>query len=81
MVRLAVLLRWLSWIAFAQGAKLEVDMVIREVCDRIIYDAKLDKEVAMKRVAALTILGEVYQSVKKEGSLDPMQEYIKLDKK
>ena len=64
----------------AQGAKLEVDMVIREVCDRIIYDPKLDKEVAMKRVAALTILGEVYQSVKKEGSLDPMQEYIKLDK-
>lgn len=36
-----------------QGSKLEIESVVREVCDRIIYDSSLDKETVLKRVAAL----------------------------
>jgi hypothetical protein len=61
---------------FGQGCKLEVESIVREVCDRIIYDAQVSKETVLKRVAAIEILGSVYSSVKKE---EIEHDYVKIE--
>ncbi|GAA5853473.1 hypothetical protein JCM8547_002469 [Rhodosporidiobolus lusitaniae] len=57
--------------ALFKGAKLEVESIIREVCDRLLLpsylapeDSKTPISVLRKRAVALGILGEVYASVK-----------------
>lgn len=64
--------------ALFKGCKLEVESVVREVCDRIIYDTNISKDVASKRVAALDILGRVYASVRKDERIDE-SEYVRID--
>ncbi|BGP13016.1 hypothetical protein JCM10213_008006 [Rhodosporidiobolus nylandii] len=57
--------------ALFKGAKLEVESVIREVCDRLLLslpaeESKLPISTLRKRAVALGILGEVYCAVKKD---------------
>ncbi|BGP05013.1 DnaJ-like protein [Rhodotorula toruloides] len=58
--------------ALFKGAKLEVESIIREVCDRLLTtlapeEAKtVSPALLRKRAVALGILGEVYASVKKD---------------
>ncbi|GAA5839649.1 hypothetical protein JCM11251_003569 [Rhodosporidiobolus azoricus] len=59
--------------ALFKGAKLEVESIIREVCDRLLLpsslapeDSKLPTTTLRKRAVALGILGEVYAGVKKD---------------
>ncbi|KAJ3194776.1 hypothetical protein HDU67_004596 [Dinochytrium kinnereticum] len=55
--------------ALWRGSKLEVESVLREVCDRVLGDEKIGKEVRKRRIEALRVLGSVYESVKNvEGS-------------
>ncbi|KAL8286722.1 hypothetical protein RQP46_004250 [Phenoliferia psychrophenolica] len=56
--------------ALFKGAKLEVQSVVREVCDRILGE---DIPIAdlRKRAVAIGILGTVYESVKKDESSNP----------
>jgi hypothetical protein len=55
-----------------------VESVVREVCDRIIYEeSKADKETVLKRVAALEILGSVYATARKEESMS--DDYVKIE--
>ncbi|KAH8920339.1 DnaJ-domain-containing protein [Atractiella rhizophila] len=61
--------------ALFKGAKLEVESVVREVCDRIL--ATGDQEKRTMKAVALGILGGVYESVKKEG--DIQADYVKVD--
>lgn len=55
-----------------QGAKLEVESVIREVCDRVLTnlapeEANLVSPATLrKRAVALGILGEVYATTKRD---------------
>ena len=46
------------------GSKLEVQSVIREVCDVVVEEA--DARLRRRRCVALDVLGEVYEGVKPE---------------
>ncbi|CAD6884306.1 unnamed protein product [Tilletia controversa] len=50
--------------ALFKGAKLEVESVIREVTEKVLYDANVSKETQRLRALALGIVGEVYSNVK-----------------
>lgn len=50
--------------ALWKGSKLEVQSVLREVCDNVLGDKSIPKSEARKRAAALKIVGEIYMSVK-----------------
>ncbi|KAE8241071.1 hypothetical protein A4X13_0g7576 [Tilletia indica] len=50
--------------ALFKGAKLEVESVIREVTEKVLYDASVNKETQRLRALALGIVGEVYSNVK-----------------
>ncbi|KDN48460.1 DnaJ-domain-containing protein [Tilletiaria anomala UBC 951] len=68
--------------ALFKGAKLEVESVIREVSERVLFDASVNKETQRLRAQALGILGEVYMGVQKipgDGSSTPDAEYVRVD--
>jgi hypothetical protein len=46
-----------------KGSKLEVESVLREVCDRVLSDPAVPKSVLRKRAEALKIVGSVYEHV------------------
>jgi hypothetical protein len=52
--------------ALWKGSKLEVESVLREVCDTILTDTKVSRETLRKRALALKIVGQVYQRTKGE---------------
>lgn len=52
--------------ALFKGAKLEVESVIREVSEAVLYDTGIGKETQRLRAQALGIVGEIYMSVKKD---------------
>ncbi|KAL7414505.1 X-domain of DnaJ-containing-domain-containing protein [Mrakia frigida] len=66
-----------------KSAKLEVESVIRETCDRLLADPKLSKEKLRLRAVALELMGEAYMSVKKENDPAAMlqEEFVKVDTK
>lgn len=68
--------------ALFKGAKLEVESVIREVCDRILSEKGFSETQLERRADGLQILGEVYLSIKKEGEKSSDDsEYVKVEKK
>ncbi|KAI9183659.1 DnaJ-like protein [Blastocladiella emersonii ATCC 22665] len=52
--------------ALWKGSKLEVQSVLREVCDRVLGDKSLPKEKTRRRAVALKIVGQAYMDVKAE---------------
>ncbi len=42
-----------------KGAKLEVESVVREVCDKVLYDTTVSQEKRNLRAVALQMMGEV----------------------
>ncbi|TPX71691.1 hypothetical protein SpCBS45565_g00756 [Spizellomyces sp. 'palustris'] len=51
--------------ALWRGSKLEVEAVLREVCDKVLgEETETSKEVRRRRAEALRVLGQVYESVK-----------------
>ncbi|KAJ3288050.1 hypothetical protein HDU79_005134 [Rhizoclosmatium sp. JEL0117] len=54
--------------AMWRGSKLEIESVLREVCDKVISDVDGGLEVQRRRVDALGVVGEVYSKVKGESS-------------
>ncbi|KAG9291423.1 hypothetical protein G9A89_021841 [Geosiphon pyriformis] len=52
--------------ALWKGSKLEVESILREVCDRVLSDSRLPKPLLKKRAQGLKIIGEVYESVKED---------------
>ncbi|KAJ1020103.1 hypothetical protein NDA16_004383 [Ustilago loliicola] len=79
--------------ALFKGAKLEVESVIREVSEAVLYDNQIGKETQRLRAQALGIVGEIYMSIKKDkddattaavanGDANPAQDdYVKVDTK
>ncbi|KAG0224648.1 hypothetical protein BGW42_004972 [Actinomortierella wolfii] len=57
--------------ALWKGSKLEVEGVLRDVCDKALNDPTASKATLTKRATALKIIGGVYESVKP----DPTQVY------
>ena len=68
--------------ALFKGAKLEVESVIREVSEAVLYDAGIGKETQRLRAQALGIVGEIYMGVKKdkEGE-EAADEFVKVETK
>ncbi|KAI8915877.1 X-domain of DnaJ-containing-domain-containing protein [Gorgonomyces haynaldii] len=50
--------------ALWRGSKLEVEGVLRQVCDETLGDLQASAELKRRRIAALRVLGEVYETVK-----------------
>lgn len=50
--------------ALFKGAKLEIEGVLRDVCDRILEDTTVSREKRALRAVALQMLGDAYMSVK-----------------
>lgn len=49
-----------------RGSKLEVESVLREVCDRVLEDSKVPMAMKRRRAEALAVLGTVFQETKPE---------------
>lgn len=49
--------------AIWRGSKLEIESVLRDVCDEVLDDTKCSKEEFANRIHALRIIGTIYQSV------------------
>ncbi|RKP27962.1 X-domain of DnaJ-containing-domain-containing protein, partial [Syncephalis pseudoplumigaleata] len=52
--------------AMWKGSKLEVQSVLREVCDRVLHDEAASKDTRNKRALALKELGDVYSAIQPE---------------
>ncbi|KAI8639250.1 X-domain of DnaJ-containing-domain-containing protein [Parasitella parasitica] len=50
--------------AIWRGSKLEVEGVLREVCDRVLTDTTVSKETLKSRAIGLRIIGTIYMKVK-----------------
>ncbi|CAG8721509.1 15149_t:CDS:2, partial [Acaulospora morrowiae] len=50
--------------ALWKGSKLEVESVLREVCDNVLSDPSVPKPTARRRAEGLKIIGSVYENVK-----------------
>ena len=68
--------------ALFKSAKLEVESVLREVCERVLTEKGLSEIQLERRAEALQILGEVYASIRKDnGTLGSDADYIKINDK
>lgn len=71
-----------SSISTPQGAKLEIESVLRETCDKVLEDPSITPAKANLRAVALQILGEAYMSARKEDEdRKEESEYVKIDTK
>ncbi|KAF9088940.1 hypothetical protein BGX23_007010 [Mortierella sp. AD031] len=52
--------------ALWKGSKLEVEGVLREVCDKTLSDPSVPKATLLKRASALKIIGAVFEGVKSD---------------
>lgn len=50
--------------ALWQGSKLEVESVLRSVCDKVLSDPTCDKAILRRRAEGLIIIGDIYKNVK-----------------
>ncbi|KAH9974932.1 DnaJ-domain-containing protein [Lactifluus volemus] len=68
--------------ALFKGAKLEIDSVLRETCDRVLNDSTITREKAVLRAAALQILGNAFMAVRneREEARDD-SEYVRVETK
>ncbi|KAF7293226.1 J domain-containing protein [Mycena chlorophos] len=69
--------------ALFKGAKLEIESVLRETCDRILEDSTVPRDKTILRAAALQILGEAYSNVSKDGqaSIGDDSDYVRVETK
>ncbi|KAI8979906.1 X-domain of DnaJ-containing-domain-containing protein [Pilobolus umbonatus] len=49
--------------AIWRGSKLEIESVLRSVCDEVLTDVDCDKAEIANRIKALSIIGDIYQRV------------------
>ncbi|ORX99715.1 DnaJ-domain-containing protein [Basidiobolus meristosporus CBS 931.73] len=57
--------------ALWRGSKLEVESVLRDVCDIVLGDPSCPKELAKKRALGLKMIGHIFESVKAESAPSP----------
>ncbi|KAH9895736.1 DnaJ-domain-containing protein [Cubamyces lactineus] len=63
-----------------KGAKLEIESVLRETCDRLLEDPNVPRVKTQLRAVALQILGEAYMSVRKEeDERREESEYVRIE--
>lgn len=57
--------------AIWRGSKLEIEGVLRDVCDEVLGDTSCSKEQITSRIHALGIIASIYQNVKPEDQTVP----------
>ncbi|ORX92770.1 DnaJ-domain-containing protein [Basidiobolus meristosporus CBS 931.73] len=57
--------------AIWRGSKLEVESVIRDVCDKVLGDRSCPRPVIKKRAQALKMIGHIFEKVKAEAEVAP----------
>ncbi|KAK4689264.1 hypothetical protein P7C73_g860, partial [Tremellales sp. Uapishka_1] len=62
-----------------KGAKLEVESVVRETCERVLTDPSVSKEKLHLRAVALNFMGEAFLSTRKEGEEAAQEEFVKVE--
>jgi len=55
-----------------RGSKLEIESVLREVCDNVLYDQAASTELKRRRADALLAIGDVFLAVKPDKEGAPM---------
>ena len=61
-----------------KGAKLEVESVIREACDKVLSDPTASRQTRQLRAAAMNLMGEAFCSVQK-GVDGLSEEFVKIE--
>ncbi|OMJ25721.1 putative J domain-containing protein [Smittium culicis] len=56
--------------AMWRGGKLEIESILREVCDAVLYDSSVSKSICKKRAVALKTIGKVYSSVTPDPNME-----------
>jgi hypothetical protein len=61
-----------------KGAKLEVEGVVREACDKVLADTSASRHTRELRAAAMNLMGQAFESVQKgvDGLSD---EFVKIE--
>ncbi|KZO97306.1 DnaJ-domain-containing protein [Calocera viscosa TUFC12733] len=68
--------------ALFKGARLEIQSILRETCDRVLSQPDITREKRQLRAVGLGILGDAYQSVKKDEDEQAAEsEYVRVDTK
>ncbi|KAJ7076539.1 X-domain of DnaJ-containing-domain-containing protein [Mycena belliarum] len=66
--------------ALFKGAKLEIESVLRETCERVLEDPAITRDKANLRAVALQMLGEAYAGVAKDGQVTgDDSEYVRVE--
>ena len=67
--------------ALFKGAKLEIESVLRETCDRVLANPSLTPQKMHLRALALQILGDAFSRVRKDenGVEGSDAEYVRID--
>lgn len=68
--------------ALFKGAKLEIESVLRETCDRVLANPALSPKQLHLRALALQILGDAYVRTRKDGEGGGAEsDYVRIDTK
>lgn len=73
--------------ALFKGAKLEIESVLRETCDRVLFNSSLSSAQLELRAIALQIMGDAFAGVKKDGEgehagmVGGESEYVRVETK
>ncbi|KAJ7280326.1 X-domain of DnaJ-containing-domain-containing protein [Mycena rebaudengoi] len=66
--------------ALFKGAKLEIESVLRETCERVLEDPNITRDKANLRAVAMQMLGEAYAGVTKDGqAIGDDSEYVRVE--
>ncbi|KAF7361294.1 DnaJ-domain-containing protein [Mycena sanguinolenta] len=66
--------------ALFKGAKLEIESVLRETCERVLEDPTITRDKANLRAVAMQILGEAYAAVSKDTpAIGDDSEYVRIE--
>ncbi|KAJ7905010.1 DnaJ-domain-containing protein [Mycena leptocephala] len=66
--------------ALFKGAKLEIESVLRETCERVLEDPSIGREKANLRAVAMQMLGEAYANVSKDAqAIGDDSEYVRIE--
>lgn len=67
--------------ALFKGAKLEIESVLRETCDKVLEDPTVSRDKAHLRAVALQILGEAFMAARKDDVSSDDGEYVRVETK
>ncbi|WVW80778.1 hypothetical protein I302_102764 [Kwoniella bestiolae CBS 10118] len=62
-----------------KGAKLEVESVVRETCEKVLTEPSVPKEKLHMRAYALGLMADAYLAIRKDGESPPAEEFVKVD--